>query len=83
MIVHGAGESSPGDLPDDTHAIVLAVPDEASLARLADRLRKSGVAFVEVREPDDPWANALMALGLAPGRKEVLRKHLSMLPLLK
>lgn len=83
MLVHAAGESSPGNLADGTYAIVLAVPDEASLAREADRLRKRDVKFVEIREPDAPFFGALMALGIVPGRKEALRRHFSSLPLLR
>lgn len=83
MLVHAAGESSPGDLPEDTFAIVLAVPSEAALARERDRLHAAGVSLVEIREPDAPYAGALMALGLRPARKEDLRKHVSQLPLLK
>ena len=80
-LVHAAGESSPGNLPENTHAIVLAVPDEAALVREKERLEKAGVRLVAIREPD--LGNALMALGVAPGRKEVLRRFLSSLPLLK
>lgn len=80
-LVHAAGESSPGNLPEDTHAIVLAVPDEAALAREKERLEKAGVRFVAIREPD--LGDALMALGIAPGRKEILRRFLSSLPLLR
>jgi hypothetical protein len=83
MCVHAAGESSPGDLEENTYAIVLAVPDEAALAREAARLERAGVAFVPIAEPDAPFHGALMALGLRPARKEVLRKHLSCLPLLR
>jgi hypothetical protein len=83
MLVHAAGESSPGNLPHDTHAIVLAAPDESALVALGARLTRASVAFVEIREPDPPWNNALMALGLVPGRREVLRKYLSSLPLLR
>jgi hypothetical protein len=83
MLVHAAGESSPGTLASNTHAIVLAVPDEAALARQLVRLHAAGVEFVAIREPDAPWSNALMAIGLVPKRKEVLRRHLSSLPLLK
>lgn len=83
MLVHAAGESSPGNLPHDTHAIVLAVADESALVALGSRLTVAGIAFVEVREPDPPWSNALMAIGLLPGRKEDLRRYLSSLPLLK
>lgn len=81
MLVHAAGESSPGDLPSDTYAVVLAVPDEVSLAREADRLEARGVALVRIHEPERN--NELMALGLRPARKEALRRHLSCLPLLR
>jgi hypothetical protein len=83
MLVHAAGESSPGNLPENTHAIVLAVPDEPSLAAVAGRLAKASVPHVTIREPDAPWCGALMAIGVVPGRKEDLRRHLSSLPLLK
>ncbi len=83
MLVHAAGESSPGNLPHDTHAIVLAVPDEPALVALAERLAKRGVAHVTIREPDAPWNDALMSIGLMPARREDLKRHLSSLPLLK
>jgi hypothetical protein len=83
MLVHAAGESSPGNLPQDTHAIVLAVPDESALTVLAKRLVKAGTAHVTIHEPDAPWNGALMAIGVVPARKEELRRHLSSLPLLR
>ena len=83
MIVHAAGESSPGNLADDTHAIVLTARDELDLALVADRLEVSGVGLVRVHEPDAPYNGALMALGLRPARKESLRRFLSSLPLLR
>jgi hypothetical protein len=83
MLVHAAGESSPGNLPHDTHAIVLAVPDEPALAALAERLAKHGVAHVTIREPDAPWNDALMSIGVVPARREALKRHFSSLPLLK
>jgi len=81
MIVHAAGESSPGNLPHDTYAVVLAVPNEAALAREADRLQAAGVELVRVHEPDRN--DELMALGLRPARKGALRRLLSQLPLLR
>lgn len=83
QLVHAAGESSPGGLPEGTYAIVLQVPDEAALAREADRLERAGVKLTRVHEPDAPYHGALMALGLWPARKEALRRYLSSLPLLK
>jgi hypothetical protein len=53
------------------------------LAQVADRLRLAGVAFTAIFEPDEPHAGALMALGLRPARKEEIRRHLSVLPLLR
>lgn len=83
QIVHAAGESSPGNLPEGTHAIVLAVPGELELESVATRLKAAGIQFVRIEEPDAPFHGALMALGLRPARKEVLRRALSSLPLLK
>src|SRR5271166_5973841 len=64
MIVHAAGESSPGDLGPDTFAVVLSCRDELHLALEADRLAAAGVPLVRVHEPDAPYHGALMALGL-------------------
>ncbi len=82
-LVHAAGESSPGDVPKDMHAVVLTVPDESALDALAGRLRHAGVAHVVIDEPDAPYNGQRTAIGLVPGRKEVLRRHLSSLPLLR
>jgi hypothetical protein len=63
--------------------VVLHVPDEAALKRIADTLSQQGVAFVKIEEDDEPYRGALMALGLVPARKESVRRHLSQLPLLR
>jgi peptidyl-tRNA hydrolase len=83
QIVHAAGESVDRRVEEGTFAVVLTVPDERALVRLADQLRQSGVAFTAIFEPDEPHLGAMMALGLAPGRKEAIKRHLSALPLLK
>jgi hypothetical protein len=83
MLIHAAGESSPGNLPQDTFAIALAVADEDALADLMVRLAKSGVPMAIVHEPDEPYRGQLMALGLRPARRSQLRRHLSDVPLLK
>ena len=82
-VVHAAGESSPGFLPAGTYAVVLAVPDEPALVKLAARLYRAGLPFVTVLEPDPPWSGQMMAIGVVPARKEALRKHLSSIPLLR
>jgi len=83
QIVHAAGESVSGPVPEGTYAVCLACPNERALVKFADELRQKGVHFTSIFEPDAPYDGALMALGLAPRRKEELRRHVSALPLLK
>lgn len=76
--IHAAGESSPGNLPPTTHAVALETPDEATLLDLEARLVQAGITHVAIREPDAPWNNQLMAIGITPQvRSKTLRKHLS------
>ena len=82
-ILHAAGESSPGNLSRGTHAVCLTVPDELALRALTDRLEAVGLAPFRIIESDPPYTGQLMALGFAPARKEVMRRHLSSLPLLR
>jgi hypothetical protein len=63
--------------------VVLAARDELQLALEADRLEAAGAALVRIHEPDPPFGGALMALGLRPARKGVLRKFVANLPLLR
>lgn len=72
-----------GPVAEGTFAVVLTAANESTLAQVADRLRLAGVAFTAIFEPDEPHAGALMALGLRPARKEEIRRHLSVLPLLR
>lgn len=83
QLVHAAGESAPGNLPEGTHAVVLTAASESDLARLAAKLDAYGIGFTRIHEPDAPHDGALMALGLHPRRKEEVRRYLSNLPLLK
>jgi hypothetical protein len=71
QIVHAAGESGPA--APGTYAVVLAVPDEARLQRLAARLQDEGLNPVLIHEPDRN--NELMTVGLRPAvtRPRVLR----------
>jgi len=82
-LVHAAGESSPGNLPEGTHAVVLMVPDEVALVAAVLELERAGVPCRRIVESDHPYVGQTMAVGVRPGRKEVLRRHLSSLPLLK
>jgi hypothetical protein len=83
QVAHAAGESSPGGLPSGTNAVVLGCVSEAELADVGRRLTLEGVRHVQIYEPDQPYDGALMAIGLVPGRKEDLKRHLSTLPLLR
>lgn len=82
--IHAAGVSASGHpVPDDTHAVALAVPDEAALLQLEAELQAAGVPFHAVREPDPPWNGQLMAIGLPPQLRGPLRALLGKLNLLR
>jgi hypothetical protein len=84
QIIHAAGESSPGDLPGDTHAVALHAKNEGQLLKLEQALIEARVPFKAIREPDAPWSGALMAIGLSPThRTPELRKLMGKLPLVK
>mgnify|MGYP000913997715 CR=1 FL=1 len=83
QLIHAAGESSPGDLPPGTFAIALTVPDEPALRALARRLGMAEILHRGIYEVDEPWNGQMMAIGIAPARRSVLKKLLSELPLLK
>jgi peptidyl-tRNA hydrolase len=83
QVVHAAGESSPGNLAPGTFAVVLSVANEEELLDVGARLLRERVPFVPIYEPDAPFSGALMAIGLRPARKEVLRRHVSSLKLLR
>lgn len=83
QLTHAAGESVRAPVPSGTYAVVLAVPGEAALARVEERLVLAGIAHAAIREPDAPWSGALMALGLAPTHDRArVRRVLGRLPLL-
>lgn len=80
MLIHAAGESSPGDLPPSTYAVALSCRDEAELQALAVRLETAGLRHHLVRESDAPYNGQLMAIGLFPVKKSQARRCLSSLP---
>jgi len=84
--VHAAGESArlAPELPDNTHAVVLSVPDEVSLLEIEAELLQAGIPHKTIREPDSPYGGAATCLGIMPmSRSKPLRKLLGGLPLLK
>jgi hypothetical protein len=62
QIIHAAGESSPGNLPPETHAVCLTVPDEPALRALRARLEQAGISLTPIVEVDAPYTGQLMAL---------------------
>jgi hypothetical protein len=89
QLVHASGESARlvADLPKDTHAVVCAVQDEAALVAVEAALTALGLPHAAIREPDEPWAFALMAIGIAPLAPHQLtgeaKRFLRRLPLFK
>jgi len=81
MIVHAAGESSPGNLPPGTYVVVLAAKNEPHLREIVERLVLIGIAHSTIYEPD--FNNELMAVGIVPCCRSMIRKEVSQLPLLR
>jgi hypothetical protein len=84
--VHAAGWSA--QLPaarataPPTIAIALAA-SPAELAALAASLAGACVPHVLVHEPDEPWRGALMAIGVVPTSRALVRRYLAHLPLVR
>lgn len=86
MIVHAAGESAQlrgaAAAGPPTHAVALSA-SVAELRALARELALAGVPYVFVREPDEPWCGAPMAIGLPPMPRARVRRLLAHLPLVR
>lgn len=63
------------DLPEDTHNVVLAVKDEREILIMEAKLIAKGVRHVCIREPDEPWCGAAMAIGVYPAPKSLIGHH--------
>lgn len=74
QLIHAAGESSPGGLPTHTFAVALAARDQPHLEFLEQKLLERKIPHRAIREPDAPWDNALMAIGLEPVADRALVK---------
>jgi hypothetical protein len=83
QVVHAAGESArlAARLPRGTHAVVLGASGEA-LRALERTLTSAGIPHAAIREPDPPYAGALLAIGVQPAPRASLRRHLGKLRLL-
>ena len=83
QLIHAAGESSPGNLPSDTRAVALGARSELELLRLEQKLKKKNIPHVAIREPDAPWNGQLMAIGIVPCHRSLVKKEVSNFPLIK
>jgi len=83
-VVHAAGETSHGNLPEGTFAVVLAVPGIKELLDVRRRLEDAGIPHRLIVEPDAPHNGAPTAIGVAPTQdRRKVRKVLGRLPLFK
>jgi hypothetical protein len=81
QVCHAASEAS-GYPP--TIVIALAVPDEASLRRIALALGEQSLTYKLIVEDAGPFAGQAMALGLPPSTdRKAIGKVTSALPLVK
>ncbi len=80
---HAIGQSVETTHSREMYVVVLACRDEPHLQHEADRLEREGVALVRVVENEGPYAGQLTAVGLRPGRKGVIGRHVSSLPRLR
>ena len=83
MLIHAAGESSPGNLSPHTYAIALQARDENALNDLSFKLAAGGIPHKRIIENDAPYTGQLMAIGIKPMHRSALRRYLSALPLIK
>lgn len=82
--IHAAGESVRGSVPPTTHAVALEAATEADLLDLERKLLDLGIPHVAIREPDFPYHNQLMAVGVVPMvRTKTLRKVMARFALIR
>lgn len=75
---HAAGESVfAGPARGDTHVVALVAEKSEDLEALAGRLAGAGIRYVLIREPDEPYRGAAVALGIEPQDREHVRPHVA------
>lgn len=78
-LVHAAGESSPGDLPEETRAVALAARDEEHLRVLEEELKMAKVPHRAIWDDGE-----LFAIGIVPTSDlSTIRQVTSSLPLIR
>ena len=84
--IHAAGQSAQAldaySASPPTVAVALAA-SPAELALLARALAEADVRHVLVHEPDEPWRGALMAIGMVPAPRALVRSFVAHLPLVR
>ncbi len=81
--IHATGESCEGPLPTGTYAVALGVKNEDHLLQKAALLWEAEIPHTVIYEPDSPYDNEAMAIGIWPTRdRSPIRKITSELPLL-
>ena len=83
QIVHAAGESPVERVKSGTHAVVLGVERESDLVQVSDALKLHGIPHTLIEEPDPPFCNQAMAIGVVPIEKSKVKRVLGRLSLLK
>ena len=84
--IHAAGWSAQLPAARATAPPTIAVALAASPRELADlgrTLAAAGVPHVLVHEPDEPWRGALMAIGVVPASRALVRRYLAHLRLVR
>lgn len=82
MVVHATGESLSEPHRPGMYAVVLG-GSESALKALAAQLDAAGVKHKTIVESDPPYLGQVMAVGICPASKEVLKRYVSSLPLLR
>lgn len=84
-IAHGAGESiKVAPIPSTTICVLLYVDNEKQLLEYEKLIIAKGFDYVVIREPDEPWNNQAMSIGLTPSiKRNQLRKLFYHLELVK
>jgi hypothetical protein len=85
QVVHAVGESCfDGPAPGDTHIAALEAETSENLENLSLTLHVHGVRHILIREPDEPYNGAAIALGTTPTRdRESVRKWMMKFQLLR
>lgn len=75
-VAHAAGESVvEAPIPSTTRAVILHVADEKELLKYVEIIKQKNFSHVLIKEPDEPYNGAAMALGLTPSnRRNALRR---------